>query len=90
MQPSSAPGRWLMAQSGSRNLRLQENYRTYSAEVVNRSRDRPSPLAWASHIRAHTNYGCTSSNLRRDARLIIAVALSADAQARWCLRDGGG
>eukprot|EP00962_Isochrysis_galbana_P031351 scaffold10220_cov144-Isochrysis_galbana.AAC.16 len=25
---------------------------------MNRSRDRPSPLAWASHISAHTNYGC--------------------------------
>eukprot|EP00962_Isochrysis_galbana_P055641 scaffold27416_cov129-Isochrysis_galbana.AAC.2 len=46
--------------------------------------------AWASHISAHTNYGCTSWNLRRGALLIIAVALSADAQARWCLRDGGG
>eukprot|EP00962_Isochrysis_galbana_P011165 scaffold3130_cov108-Isochrysis_galbana.AAC.4 len=47
-------------------------------------------LSWASHISAHTNYGCTSWNLRRGALLIIAVALSADAQARWCLRDGGG
>eukprot|EP00962_Isochrysis_galbana_P017817 scaffold5128_cov104-Isochrysis_galbana.AAC.6 len=58
---------------------------------VNRSRDRPSPLAWASHISAHTNYGCTSWNLRRGALLIIAVVLSADAQARWCLslRNGG-
>eukprot|EP00962_Isochrysis_galbana_P062023 scaffold49703_cov174-Isochrysis_galbana.AAC.1 len=52
---------------------------------VNRSRDRPWPLAWASHISAHTTYGCTSWNLRRGALLIIAVALwSADAQAR-CL-----
>eukprot|EP00962_Isochrysis_galbana_P013220 scaffold3767_cov114-Isochrysis_galbana.AAC.19 len=57
---------------------------------MNRSRDRPSPLDWASHISTHNNYGCTSWNLRRGALLIIAVALSADAQARWCLRDGGG
>eukprot|EP00962_Isochrysis_galbana_P008128 scaffold2212_cov134-Isochrysis_galbana.AAC.2 len=44
---------------------------------MNRSRDRPSPLAWASHISAHTNYGCTSWNLRRGALLIIAVATTA-------------
>eukprot|EP00962_Isochrysis_galbana_P038567 scaffold13706_cov121-Isochrysis_galbana.AAC.1 len=48
---------------------------------MNRSRDRPSPLAWASHISAHTNYGCTSWNLRRGALLIIAVAT---AKARTC------
>eukprot|EP00962_Isochrysis_galbana_P020731 scaffold6068_cov119-Isochrysis_galbana.AAC.15 len=52
-------------------------------------RDRPSPLAFASQISAHTSYGCTSWNLRRGALLIIAATLSADAQARWCLRDGG-
>eukprot|EP00962_Isochrysis_galbana_P002600 scaffold707_cov145-Isochrysis_galbana.AAC.2 len=37
---------------------------------MNRSRDRPSPLARASHIGAHTNHGCTFWNLRRGALLI--------------------
>eukprot|EP00962_Isochrysis_galbana_P005541 scaffold1499_cov111-Isochrysis_galbana.AAC.3 len=39
---------------------------------MNRSRRRPSPLAWASHISEPTKYGCTSWNLRRGALLFIA------------------
>eukprot|EP00962_Isochrysis_galbana_P004464 scaffold1227_cov111-Isochrysis_galbana.AAC.4 len=49
---------------------------------MNRSRDRPSPLAWASHISAHTSYGCTSWNLRRGALLIIAVATAKGTHVR--------
>eukprot|EP00962_Isochrysis_galbana_P047904 scaffold19795_cov126-Isochrysis_galbana.AAC.5 len=51
---------------------------------MNRSRDRPSPLAWASHISAHTNYGCTNWNLRRGALLIIAVATAKGEGRRGC------